>query len=565
MNFIFPCTTSKTIQREDIPIGKSNQRLNQSEFLIYLTTSDKWYVSKPSSLGTKPLEAIDLIYGGVASAASTVTQIPAPPKTANTKTTSWSRSLQTLLEQPPATLPQRLITGGMVFCFAFGTWAWFGQIEEVGTAQGKLVPKGETYKIEPLALGKVSKVLIEEGEAVQAGQILVELDTELAQKEVERLEQMLTAYRLELSHKQNLLERVSLETKTLAAIAASDTLAQRSLLAAAREKVVTTRILLTQLRSEAAAYQARQVEFKQLISMAQNKAEQLRSEVKAHRERLQRLSPLEKEGAISKEFVFEAEQAWRQSQQRLTESLIQEITQINQQLFQAERSSQDIAIRIAQSKGELTSAQKEVERLEAQLSQKQAQERKIQLEAQQKIQQLKLESSQIEAKIAETENLLVAAKTKLKQKFLKAPVDGIVSSLDLQNPGKVIQAGQTVAEIAPNGVPLVLSAFLSNREAGFVKEGMPVQIKFDAYPYQDYGIISGKVISISADAEPHEQLGQVYRVNVELEQDYISSNQQKIEFKAGQTANADIVIRRRRIADVLLEPIRQLQKDGINL
>ena len=526
--------------------------------------------NKPLSYSNQALPEIASIYGGVGTVAiqapqSLSSSTNAYSRSAYTEINPWSPSLQNLLDQPPATLPQRLITGGMVFCFAFGTWAWFGQIEEVGKAQGKLVPKGETYKIEPLNLGKVSKVLVEEGEAVEAGQILVELDTELAQKEVDRLEQMLSAYRLELSHKHNLLDRVSLETKTLAAIAASDTLAQRSLLAAAREKVVTTRILLAQMRSEAAAYRARQVEFKQLTSMAQNKAEQLRSEVKAHRQRLDRLRPLEKEGAISKELVFQAEQAWRQSQQRLTESLIQEITHVNQQLFQAERSSRDIAMRIARSQGELTSAQKEVEQLKAQLNQKQAQERRIQLEAQQKIQQLKLESSQIEAKIAESENLLVTAQTKLKQNFLRAPVDGIVLSLDLQNPGKVIQAGETVAEIAPNGAPLVVSAFLPDREAGFVEEGMPVQIKFDAYPYQDYGIVSGKVISISADAETHEQLGQVYRVNVELEQDHVSSNQETIDFKAGQTATAEIVIRQRRIADILLDPVRKLQKDGIDL
>ncbi len=513
----------------------------------------------------QPLPEAASIYGGVGTVALRAPHLLSSATVAEEKINPWSPSLQNLLDQPPATLPQRLITGGMVFCFAFGTWAWFGQIEEVGKAQGKLVPKGDTYKIEPLALGKVSKVLVEEGETVKAGQILVELDTEIAQKEVDRLEQMLAAYRLELSHKQNLLDRVSLETKTLAAIAASDTLAQRSLLAAAREKVVTTRILLAQMRSEAAAHQARQVEFKQLTSMAQNKAEQLRSEVTAHRQRLERLKPLEKEGAISKELLFQAEQAWRQSQQRLTESLIQEITQVNQQLFQAERSSRDIAMRIAQSQGELTSAQIEVERLKAQLSQKQAQESRIQLEAEQKIQQLQLESSQIEAKIAESENLLVTAQTKLKQNFLRAPVDGIVLSLDLQNPGKVIQAGQTVAEIAPNGVPLVVSAFLPNREAGFVEEGMPVQIKFDAYPYQDYGIVSGKVISISADAETHEQLGQVYRVNVELDRDHVNSNEQAIEFKAGQTATAEIVIRQRRIADILLDPVRKLQKDGIDL
>ncbi len=85
------------------------------------------------------------IYGGTASEAMPIPQTLAPSRTADVNTTRWSPSLQTLLDQPSATLPQRLIIGGMVFCLAFGAWAWFGQIEEVGKARGKLVPKGETY------------------------------------------------------------------------------------------------------------------------------------------------------------------------------------------------------------------------------------------------------------------------------------------------------------------------------------------------------------------------------------------------------------------------------------
>ena len=393
-------------------------------------------------------------------------------------------------------------------------------------------------------------VLVEEGEAVKAGQVLVELNAELSQKEVERLEQMLSAYRLELEQKRALLERVSLEAQTRAAIAAAETLAQRSAIALARQKAATTRQLLAQMHSEAAAYRARQMGFKSLSVMEQESIEQLSLEIAAHQQRIERLKPLEKEGVVSQEYIFQAEQAWRDSQQRL---------------FQAQQRLRELQIRVTQSQGELASAAKEAERLEAELTQKQAEERRIELETQQRIKQLELEITQIEAKIAETDNLLVSAQTKLQQKFLKAPVDGIVSSLDLQNPGKVLQAGQTIAEIAPKGMPLVLSTILSNREAGFVKPGMPVQIKFDAYPYQDYGVIPGQVVSISADAETNDRLGEVYRVEVALERDHITENRQKIEFKAGQTATADIVIRRRRLADVLLEPIRQLQKVQLTL
>ena len=56
---------------------------------------------------------------------------------------------------------------------------------------------------------------------------------------------------------------------------------------------------------------------------------------------------------------------------------------------------------------------------------------------------------------------------------------------------------------------------------------MPVKVKLDAYPYQDYGVVPGEVISLSADAKPDEQLGAVYRVDVALERDYITEQTEK--------------------------------------
>ena len=86
---------------------------------------------------------------------------------------------------------------------------------------------------------------------------------------------------------------------------------------------------------------------------------------------------------------------------------------------------------------------------------------------------------------------------------------------------------------------------------------MPVQVKLDAYPYQYYGLIPGTVNYLSADAKLNPQLGEVYQVEVTLKRDYITDNQQPIKFKAGQTATADIIIRRRRLLDVWLEPIKK--------
>jgi HlyD family secretion protein len=453
----------------------------------------------------------------------------------------------------------------MAFCAVFGAWAWFGTIEEVGQATGKLVPEGQTYKIQPTEVGKVNRVEVREGQAVKAGQILVELDTELAQKEVERLEQMLTAYQGEIAQKQILLERIQMEAQTSATSSMAEQLAQRSAIALAREKAATTRQLLMQQRSEAVAYRARKARLAPLASTAEERLDQLHSELQAHQKRLKRLNPLLDEGAVSQDYVFQAEQSLRETQQRITQTQMQDITNVNEQLFQSEQSLRDLANNITQNQGELTSAYKEAEQLQAQMSQKQADARRIQLEAQQRIEQLELDLAQTKAKIADTQTSLLAAKTRVRNNYLKAPVDGIILSLNLQNSGEVLQAGQTVAEIAPHGVPLVLSAVLPNSKAGFVKSGMPVHVKLDAYPYQDFGVVPGKVANLSADTKSDEKLGQVFRVEVQLDKNYVIDKQGKIQFRAGQTATADIIIRRRRIADLLLDPIRQIQKDGINL
>ncbi len=487
--------------------------------------------------------------------------ILASPEKAN----NWSPSLQTVLDQPPAAFPLQLLVGGMVFCLAFGAWTWLGQIEEVGHARGQLVPKGEVYKIHPVESGKVVQLGVKEGEAVIAGQVLVELDSEIASNEVERLQQMLGAYQVELSQKQGLVDRTRLEAGTRAAFAAADLQAQSAVIAAAKAKAATTRDLLSQLQAQVAASQTRLQRLQPLTATIQEQLTQMRADVAAHKSRIERLDPLVEQGAIAKEHLFEAQEQLRDRTLAITRSELEERASARDRLFEAEQALRDRTSTMTQNEGELQQALAEASRLQAGLAQKQAEARTTQLETQQQIQQLEVEITEMKAKMAQTRNLLNSARTKLVQRFLYAPVNGVVSSLNIRNIGEVVQPGQTIAEMAPQDAPLILLAKLPNQEAGFVKTGMPVQVKLDAYPYQDYGIVSGLVTSVSPDAKPDERLGPVYRVEVELNRKYVSANHQTITFKAGQTANADIIIRRRRIANILLDPLRKLQKGGIDL
>ena len=477
----------------------------------------------------------------------------------------WSPTMQSLLDEPPSNLPVKLIMGGIIFCLFFILWAWFGKIDKVGKAQGKLVPRGEAYKVESIESAKITQIAVKEGQQVEKGQLIARLDSEQETREVERLKELISAYELELNQKRNLLEKAQLETKTHRMIAESEVQGQQSAIESAIAQAKVSRDLLERRQSELEAQFTRQKNVQNLSALDREKLDQIKEELKQHQQRLERLEPLAKEGAISQEAIFQAQQAQRESEKQLTESKLQGISNINEQIFQSEQALREMEASITEGQGELVSGQKEIEQLQAQLAQKKADRQRIELEAQQKVEQLKLDIGQTESKIAETKNQLAGATNLLEKTALRSPVAGTVLSFNVANTGKIVQPGETVAEIAPKNARLVLSAVLPDREAGFIKRGMPAQVKFDAYSYQDYGAIPGTIISVSPDAKTDETLGAVYRVKIELGRDYVTEDLEKVLFKPGQTATADIVIRQQRIIDVLFEPIKKLEQDGIDL
>ncbi len=430
-----------------------------------------------------------------------------PPQAEPPPASDWSLALQTVLDQPPSTLPNRLAWGSLLFACCFAGWAWFGQVNEVARAQGKLIPQGEVYKIHPTDLGKVSQVLVKEGQAVKAGDLIATLDPAIANNEVERLKQDLVGYQAQLIQTQLLFAQAQLQAETRRAIGSAATQAQVGAVTQAAANVGTTQALLAQLQVD--------------------KVAQL--------ERLERLQPLATAGAIAQEQVFQVEQSLRDRQRTIIEH-----------------------------EGTLAHTNAEIQRLQAEVGQKQAEEKDFGVAAEQQIQQMGLKVTELQSKISETQLLIASAQVKLQQFSLYAPVDGVVSTLNLHNVGEVVQPGQPIAEITPTNQPLVLVATLPNQEAGFVKPGLPVQVKLDAYPFQDYGMVSAKVITISPDAKFDQQLGQVYRVEVQLDRHYIVKENQKIPFKAGQTATAEIVTRQRRIADLLFDPLKKMQ-NGMTL
>jgi hemolysin D len=127
--------------------------------------------------------------------------------------------------------------------------------------------------------------------------------------------------------------------------------------------------------------------------------------------------------------------------------------------------------------------------------------------------------------------------------------------------------------IVPDGGEVEIEARVLNKDIGFVREGQPVRVKLEAFPFTDYGLVEGRVVSISRDAvqEPvgttgasqgterstAPETGLVYLARIRLERNYLQLGDRRQPIGPGLAVQAEIKTGERRIIQYLLSPISQ--------
>jgi hemolysin D len=109
--------------------------------------------------------------------------------------------------------------------------------------------------------------------------------------------------------------------------------------------------------------------------------------------------------------------------------------------------------------------------------------------------------------------------------------------------------------IVPDDEPLVVEALLLNRDAGFVRAGMKVAVKLDAYPFTRYGTLQGVVERVSPDSTVDQQRGLVFPVRVRLVDPRLVVDGRAAKLSPGMSVQAEVVTGRRRVIDYLWSPV----------
>lgn len=163
-------------------------------------------------------------------------------------------------------------------------------------------------------------------------------------------------------------------------------------------------------------------------------------------------------------------------------------------------------------------------------------------------------------------NQMILEISSRRQYSIRAPVSGRLTALQITE-GQAVSAASPLVSILPEGSKLQAELFLPTRAAGFIEHGQKVQLKYEAFPYQHYGLQEGWVSEITEVILTPSELPiplpikePVYRVRVAIEEQFVKAMGKNFPLQAGMLLSAVIVLEQRTMAQWLLEPIYSMSK-----
>lgn len=435
-------------------------------------------------------------------------------------------------------------------------WAAIAEFEEAVPTQGKLAPTGAVKEVQAPVAGVVKRVYVKDGQRVSKGERLLSLDPTAAKSKTVSLSKIRQAllqenrfYQLQFSNANGkssleatqlkLPEEVASLTKNRLALLAENRVYRAQLSGSTRNASLTP--------DEVARVHANWSEVNSRLNAAKLKANQLRQQLEQTQIRLSNakenwavnngiltnIEPLTQEGAISRIQYLKQQQevnTGAAEMRRLTE----EVTQLEFAISEAEENRRSIMAQfVSQTRMSLAENEKHLADIDGQLNKAIVENDK---------------------KIAEIDNEMSEAKLMLNYQDLRAPADGTVFDLQAKSSGFVTTTSQALLKIVPDDA-LIAEVYITNKDIGFVEEGMKVDVRVDSFPFSEFGDIKGELIWIGSDALPPTQIEPFYRFpsKIKLERQSLMIKNREVLLQSGMSINANIKIRKRSVLSIFTE------------
>jgi hemolysin D len=465
-----------------------------------------------------------------------VVPFPAIHKQRDRETLAFLPAAQELVETPPSPVGRAIgVTVMAAFVLAL-IWATLGHVDIVAVAPGKIIPTGYSKVIQPFEIGVVRAIRVADGQSVQAGDTLIELDPTINEGEISHLQSDLQSARLDIARLQAALADID---DPLAAFRPPDG-TNPDLVAMQRQFLLSQ---VSEHKAKIAALDAQRAQKEGELATISATVDKLDAVIPNIEERVNIRKTLNEYG--NKLQYFEVLQQLTESQQ---ERLVQ--------------------------KSHLKEARAAIVALAETRAQTKAEYRRI----------LFGDLSEAGRKAAALAADLSKAEQRAKFQQLTAPVSGEVQQLAVHTVGGVVTPAQALMVIVPRDSQLEVEAMVSNHDVGFVHAGDEVEIKVDTFDFTRYGFLHGRVRTLSSDAivrdaqngnstdKPAGSLGATsepkgreltYSARISLDHTQMQVDDNMVKLSPGMAVTAEIRTASRRIISYLLSPLIQYKQESL--
>ncbi len=390
-------------------------------------------------------------------------------------------------------------------------WACVAPIDRIVRAEGRIIAAARSQIVQHLEGGIVSEILVREGQAVQAGEVLMRLSNVQASTTVQQGQSKLWSLKAQFARLTAEAEGLDQPKFPPDLPRQFQDLEMNAFHARATQRKSEKLILTQQVNQKASD-----------LVEAKLRMDGLATELALARKQSSLMDGLYKQGAASQMEMLEAQGR----SQRL-------LTQYNDVLSSIHR----LQAAVAEFKARLEETNS---RLGA---------------------EIRTELSQVSTEMSRFALAVDGDEDRLERTAVRAPASGFVNRLYFNTIGGVTKPGEALLEITPNDGPVAVEARIRPDDRASLRPGLETRVMIGAYDYAVYGALDGKVIEVSADTVPDEQGHRYYRliIQTELAQGLLA----KQPILPGMTARADVVLGQRSVISYLLSPLTRFKSQAL--
>lgn len=415
-------------------------------------------------------------------------------------------------ETPPSPASRAIISLIVGAFTAAIVWASFGKIDIVAVAQGKIIPSDYSKVIQPLEAGVIEAIHVQEGQYVNKGDALLDLDTTASGADHARFTNEHQAARLEIARL-----RALLDSKTEFDVPeGSDP----------KFALLQQRMLGDQLQE----FQARLASSELVIQQRQAALEGAKVNVA----RLKATVPLLKQRVTAFKKLVDKQYVSKLQYLELKEEYINKANELAAALQQ-----------LQQDQAALAEARKNHQAVESEFKRS-----------------TQAQLSELETRSESLSNEVVKAESRTSSQRLTAPISGVVQQLAVHTIGGVVTPAQELMVIVPREGQLTVEAWVENKDIGFVNQDQIAEIKVEAFPFTRYGTIDGKIKTLSLEAIPLENVGYVYAAKVIMDRTTMQVENKTVNLSPGMNVTVEIKTGKRRLIEFFLSPLLRAAKES---